>query len=997
MAKKAESEAIEKKSEEPKLSDLPGIGPAAASKLESAGIYDLMSLAVMSPIEVGDIAGVGPAVARKAIQAARSMLDLGFQDGIEFANRRKEIFYITTGSKNLDGLLGGRGVETKAMTEAFGAYGSGKCVSKDTPVCYFNDTRMHVEGIADTYEKYKEKNGEIIVDGGLAVPTSTVKVLAWVDGKLKVVKADNLYREKVDKLFIIRTKRGRILKVTGEHQLLSFSRGVSWKKVGFLKSGDLIASPRTIDLEAEQCYDEDDAYFLGLFAAEGTHNPFSITISEKKIKDWVCNYIEKKFGYSPTVRVRDINGKLPCYTILLRNNTRVLMDGLDKCNAGTKFIPEAIFLSSKEIILSFLGGYFDGDTEVSNHDISITTKSNKLATQLCYLLLRLGISATMKERKTQEYGIFKIIRVSGEDSERLKEVKFKLKSFNPLIRNSAYGYPREIISFISELYKESIGGNRGRLKKEVGKINTQRTLYQNLTNRSHAKAINTPNLERIEDLFSSEKDRFIFILNKLESNNFSTDLLREIYQGLPFAFGNLAENMGVAKSSIRNYYYRKIPENKLELLRNFIINELRTRVDALYLALEIISEIKMFNWDIVESVEMVDYNDYVYDFVVPNGHSFIGGNMPTMMHNTQLGLTLAVNCQLLVEKGGANGKAVFIDTEGTFRPERIKQIAEAAGVVPDKVLKNIFVARAFNSDHQVLLIDKISEMIKNGEPIKLVIIDSLTAHFRAEFAGRGQLADRQQKLNKYLHTLMKLAEKHNLAIYLTNQVMVNPAQMFGDPTVAVGGNIIGHACLTGDTKVALVDGRNLSFEDLVKEHNQGKINFTFTVDENKKIKIAEIKDPRLTKRNTEIMKIILDNGEEIKCTLDHKFMLRDGGYREAQYLQPHDSLMPLYFKSVHKYLLTPVLIENRNHKVVRTEFLKEFTEVYDLTIDKTHNFALAAGIFVHNSTYRMYLRRGKKDSRVAKLIDSPNLPDNEAIFFLTKGGIKDGVAGEGEE
>jgi len=203
---------------------------------------------------------------------------------------------------------------------------------------------------------------------------------------------------------------------------------------------------------------------------------------------------------------------------------------------------------------------------------------------------------------------------------------------------------------------------------------------------------------------------------------------------------------------------------------------------------------------------------------------------------TQLGSTLAVNVQLPKEKGGANGKCVFIDTEGTFRPQRIKQIAEALGANPEKVLKNILVARAFNSDHQVLLIEKISEMVKNGEPIKLLIVDSLTAHFRAEFAGRGQLADRQQRLNRYMHSLMKLAEQYNLAVYVTNQVMSNPAQLFGDPTTAIGGNIVGHA-----------------------------------------------------------------------------------------------------------------------------------------------------------STYRMYLRRGKKDSRVAKLIDSPNLPDNETVFFLTDAGVKDGV------
>jgi len=160
---------------------------------------------------------------------------------------------------------------------------------------------------------------------------------------------------------------------------------------------------------------------------------------------------------------------------------------------------------------------------------------------------------------------------------------------------------------------------------------------------------------------------------------------------------------------------------------------------------------------------------------------------------SQLGFTLAVNVQLPLEQGGLNGKAVFIDTEGTFRPIRIRQISEGMGANSEKVLKNILVARAFNSDHQILLVDKINQMIKEGEPIKLVIIDSLTAHFRAEFAGRGELADRQQKLNKYLHNLMKMAEQHNIAVYLTNQVMANPGMMFGDPTTPVGGNILAHA------------------------------------------------------------------------------------------------------------------------------------------------------------------------------------------------------------
>src|SRR3989344_6696467 len=122
-----ENEVVEKKGdEEAKLTDIPGIGPGIAAKLEAAGVYDLMGLAVMSPVALSEMAGVGEAVARKAIQAARGMLKLGFSDGLEFAKKRESILFINTGSKNLNGLLGGRGVETGALTEAYGAFGSGK-------------------------------------------------------------------------------------------------------------------------------------------------------------------------------------------------------------------------------------------------------------------------------------------------------------------------------------------------------------------------------------------------------------------------------------------------------------------------------------------------------------------------------------------------------------------------------------------------------------------------------------------------------------------------------------------------------------------------------------------------------------------------------------------------------------------------------------------------------------------------------------------------------
>ncbi|MFN4133237.1 MAG: DNA repair and recombination protein RadA [Candidatus Hadarchaeales archaeon] len=162
---------------------------------------------------------------------------------------------------------------------------------------------------------------------------------------------------------------------------------------------------------------------------------------------------------------------------------------------------------------------------------------------------------------------------------------------------------------------------------------------------------------------------------------------------------------------------------------------------------------------------------------------------------TQLGHQLAVNVQLPVEKGGLDGKVIYIDTEGTFRPERIKDMAVAVGLDPFAVLKNIYWVRAFNTDEQILITEK-AEEIAEKERIKLIIVDSLTSHFRAEYLGRGKLVDRQQKLNRLLMTLHRIASLHDLAVYVTNQVLSAPDVFFGDPTRPIGGHVLGHSVTT---------------------------------------------------------------------------------------------------------------------------------------------------------------------------------------------------------
>lgn len=195
---------------------------------------------------------------------------------------------------------------------------------------------------------------------------------------------------------------------------------------------------------------------------------------------------------------------------------------------------------------------------------------------------------------------------------------------------------------------------------------------------------------------------------------------------------------------------------------------------------------------------------------------------------------MAVNVQLPPEVGGAGGTCFFIDTEDSFRPKRIAQMVRGleedilevvlensefdftvdevkdaevrttddpttpAEVLASQFLENIFVAKAFSSDHQLLLLEKAREKANalandpDSMPVKLVMIDSLIAHFRSEYVGRGQLAKRQQKLNKHLHDLKTLTNSHNAAAIVANQVQSNPDSYFGDPTDPVGGNILGH-------------------------------------------------------------------------------------------------------------------------------------------------------------------------------------------------------------
>jgi len=433
------------------IEDLPGVGPATAEKLREAGYDSFESIAVASPLELKEIAGIGEGAALKIIQVAREVANIGtFMRADEYAERRAKIQKLTTGSKNLDKLLGG-GMETQAITEFFGEFGSGKCFAKDTIVMYKYKGKWVEEPIEEMYERFKSLATPYKIDNGYMIDLKGVYVKTYTGDNIEIVSANHIYKEKVKRILMIELDDGNILKITAVHPLLVDNKGEEkWIRAGNVSEGDYLV----------------------------------------------------------------------------------------------KFV--------------------------------------------------------------------------GKKKMRVKIVK----------------------------------------------------------------------------------------------------------------------------------------------------------------------------------KEWVDYNDWVYDIVVPETHNFIAPN-GLVLHNTQVAHTIAVTAQMPVEDGGLHGSVIWIDTENTFRPERIRQIAEGRGLNPDEVLKRIYVSRAFNSNHQMLLVEKAEEIIKELKdtdyPVKLIVVDSLMAHFRSEYVGRGSLAERQQKLSKHLADLHRLADLYDIVVYVTNQVQAKPDAFFGDPTRPVGGHILAHS------------------------------------------------------------------------------------------------------------------------------------------------------------------------------------------------------------
>ena len=179
-----------------------------------------------------------------------------------------------------------------------------------------------------------------------------------------------------------------------------------------------------------------------------------------------------------------------------------------------------------------------------------------------------------------------------------------------------------------------------------------------------------------------------------------------------------------------------------------------------------------------------------------------------LVGKTQIAHTLCVTTQLSYSMGGGQGKIIYLDTEGNFRPERIESIAERFSLDTEQTLENIIICRAFSHEEQMDVIKQIAALLSDPEhgPFRLLLIDSIISLFRVEFSGRGELSERQQKLGQHLAQLVKISEEFNIAVVVINQCMADPGamSMFGPVIKPVGGHVLAHA---STTRVMLKKGK----------------------------------------------------------------------------------------------------------------------------------------------------------------------------------------------
>src|SRR3989344_2468953 len=877
------AEKTEKK--EFKIIDLPGVGAATAEKLEEAGFNTLMAIAVASPADMVEIAGVTEATARKIINTARNKLDMGFKTGLEALEEREKVDKITTNSKALDNLFGG-GIETGAITECYGIFGSGKSsIAHQLAVnVQLPKDKGGAEGIAvwlDTESSlpYDEKiliekdntiqlvnMGEIVENAlnntdnikryGKTVSTAdnyeNVKAISYVpeDYKIKTFPITGFIKHPKQRIYEVTLTSGRKVRVTKHHNFFTLDKNCELNKIATenLKIGTKISVAGSIPVKMGINVIDNLKLFSDrkdLFVCGGEEFKIILKNFSKRLRQ-----ISKKFNKTYSSADNWIHrGRIPIW-VYNELNLNVETNLKNKLRIGGWIRKSTIplVLPITKDLMRFLGLYVAEGSCLKNKSVVITCTQEYVEDYVRYFASKLNLNVIRQKSdlkiNSRPFALFIEKLNLGYTAETKKVPEFILNLEKEYIEAFLEGYvvgdgSEDVLTGTTTCETKSVELARGLLYSTCAlnipanhNINI-RTYKSNevvhIIPQKEGKKYDMQSISwqtelirdsRLEELPNNELQFSKILLNAIRDNYGSIKEFSKLIDMNYCYFTNILHN---GSNAIRKSNLKKILEHLPETKE---IKKIKKIVD---------SDI----WfDSVESIKELQ-EEVTYDVeVMPNNveiQNFIGGEGGIILHNT-------------------------------FRPERIKQIAENNGLNADEILKRIRVVRCFNSDHQMLVTEKVEDLIKNDNlPVKLLIVDSLMSLFRSDFSGRGQLADRQQKLNKHMHTLLKLAINYSLAVYVTNQVMANPAVFFGDPTTPIGGHIVGHNCLTADSLVQLEDGTIIPMGDI----EPGEKVIGNEVNSDLKISYASINKKIVNLNAKEIFEI--DTGNKIRASAKHRF------------------------------------------------------------------------------------------------------------------------------
>jgi DNA repair protein RadA len=651
------------------MDNLKGLGPQTWQKLRAAGITTLEALAILGVKDLIALTGLSEQKAVDIISQARTLLGSLYeiQTAEQILERRKSVIRITTGSKNLDSILGG-GIETQAITEFVGPYG---CITGDTLVAINNGELKPIKKIAE----------ELIGEIREGIYPIKLRVASWKkNGNHYKTRAwaTTLYIYKCDKVLKIVTKTGKELKITKEHPLRVFIKG--WKPAKNLKIGDKIRvftkiPCRYIKHNSLNLNKHNMTFcgILGFMLAEGCKAGRKIRITNKNptVLKKLADMITSIFNVNVRINKRSESN---CYNLDINSDVLCYLLASFLSHASEKVVPSFVLESEPLAVANFLRWLFEGDGYIIVKEKRRSKKIKSKTYNYIEPIRKIGLASTSKKLILQvqqlllKFGIASSVRV---DNSKGNIYRLEISGLNNLKHFA------QLVGFVDE----------DKNSKLLGALNYK--------------------------------------------------------------------CMGKAKKS--NQLYE-----------------------------EIVS---------IEEVENPE--GFVYDLEVPETHCFYTNGI--LSHNSgksQLCHQLCVNLQISRNQGGVrcNGHpppaALYIDAEGTFRPERLKQMAEARKLNPSQILERTYMVEAASSDHLAWVVDRCFSFTPENN-VKLVIVDSIIGHYRPEFVGRESLAERQQKLNRTLHRLRKLAEAFNLAVVITNQVISQP-DTYGSPDRPAGGNITGH-------------------------------------------------------------------------------------------------------------------------------------------------------------------------------------------------------------